>query len=275
MLCRHPSHPGSTRGCRRWCGAYTPTGVLLEASPVVGGTSATLTKLRVHTGGCDTLLVLRQPGAAAFEFRLLTVLHDRRLPVPRPVWLEAPGPLLESGGLLLPWVPGGPDLRGSDIEPGVAHAARVLARIHREIWRHPDFSFLPASPPDAPEPSGGHDLVGLHGDYWPGNWLWHDGQLQAVLDWEDAHWGDPLEDLANTRLEVWIRFGAAAAAAFTAAYRAADPHVDTAPLTAYDAWPADRAAGRVVRWTEDPVERGRMTGAIHAFVQATQHIQPE
>ncbi len=31
--------------------------------------------------------------------------------------------------------------------------------------------------------------------------LWKDGQLVAVIDWEDAPLGDPLADVANSRLE--------------------------------------------------------------------------
>jgi aminoglycoside phosphotransferase (APT) family kinase protein len=30
----------------------------------------------------------------------------------------------------------------------------------------------------------------LHGDFWPGNTLWKDGQLVAIIDWEDAASGD-------------------------------------------------------------------------------------
>src|SRR5690606_1157569 len=41
----------------------------------------------------------------------------------------------------------------------------------------------------------------LHGDFWPGNVLWRDGRIAAVLDWEDAAVGDPLSDLAAARLE--------------------------------------------------------------------------
>jgi aminoglycoside phosphotransferase (APT) family kinase protein len=32
--------------------------------------------------------------------------------------------------------------------------------------------------------------------------LWRDGRIVAVIDWEDAQVGDPLADLANTRLEL-------------------------------------------------------------------------
>ena len=34
----------------------------------------------------------------------------------------------------------------------------------------------------------------LHGDFWPGNLLWHEGELAGVIDWEDAATGNPLED---------------------------------------------------------------------------------
>ena len=37
--------------------------------------------------------------------------------------------------------------------------------------------------------AGPHRL--LHGDYWPGNVLWQQGRLAAVLDWEDAALGGP------------------------------------------------------------------------------------
>jgi len=35
----------------------------------------------------------------------------------------------------------------------------------------------------------------LQGDTGPGNFLFHKGRVSAVLDWEFAHFGDPLEDL--------------------------------------------------------------------------------
>jgi aminoglycoside phosphotransferase (APT) family kinase protein len=56
----------------------------------------------------------------------------------------------------------------------------------------------------------------LHGDYWPGNVLWQDGELVAVIDWEDAKLGDPLADLAISRLDIaWI-LGTAAMTLFGA-----------------------------------------------------------
>ncbi|MEZ4334375.1 MAG: phosphotransferase family protein [Myxococcota bacterium] len=36
----------------------------------------------------------------------------------------------------------------------------------------------------------------VHSDLGPGNFLYAGGRVNAILDWEVAHWGDPMEDLA-------------------------------------------------------------------------------
>ena len=45
-----------------------------------------------------------------------------------------------------------------------------------------------------PDPSG--PVVLVHGDAGPGNFLFENGRLTALIDWELAHLGDPMEDLA-------------------------------------------------------------------------------
>ena len=45
-----------------------------------------------------------------------------------------------------------------------------------------------------PDPDG--PVVLVHGDAGPGNFLFEDGRLTALIDWELAHLGDPMEDLA-------------------------------------------------------------------------------
>jgi aminoglycoside phosphotransferase (APT) family kinase protein len=53
-----------------------------------------------------------------------------------------------------------------------------------------------------PEPSG--QLCLVHGDYRSGNFLYDtDGNIPALLDWEMAHIGDPLEDLAWSLDPLW------------------------------------------------------------------------
>ena len=34
------------------------------------------------------------------------------------------------------------------------------------------------------------------GDTGPGNFLYGDGRVKAILDFELAHWGDPMDDIA-------------------------------------------------------------------------------
>jgi aminoglycoside phosphotransferase (APT) family kinase protein len=59
----------------------------------------------------------------------------------------------------------------------------------------------------------------LHGDAGPGNFLHHNGQLTGLIDWEMAHLGDPMDDLAW----LWFRtclLGAGGPAALTTLLRA-------------------------------------------------------
>lgn len=58
--------------------------------------------------------------------------------------------------------------------------------------------WLRRNPPPAPPEVG---IV--HGDFRTGNFLAVDGRVTAVLDWEMAHLGDPLEDLAWNILPNW------------------------------------------------------------------------
>jgi aminoglycoside phosphotransferase (APT) family kinase protein len=39
-------------------------------------------------------------------------------------------------------------------------------------------------------------VVLVQGDTGPGNFLYRDGTVTAVLDWELSHWGDPMDDIA-------------------------------------------------------------------------------
>jgi len=59
--------------------------------------------------------------------------------------------------------------------------------------------WLRRNPPPPPERVGV-----VHGDYRTGNFLYDEaGHVRAILDWEMAHLGDPLEDLAWSLNPVW------------------------------------------------------------------------
>ncbi|MEQ8485943.1 MAG: phosphotransferase family protein [Pseudomonadales bacterium] len=76
------------------------------------------------------------------------------------------------------------------IEADALHPQPVAAAAVRWLRRH------------LPPPSPRHVLV--HGDYRAGNLLFDgDGRIRGVLDWEMAHIGDPLEDLAWSLDPLW------------------------------------------------------------------------
>ena len=43
----------------------------------------------------------------------------------------------------------------------------------------------------------------VHGDYRTGNFLYRQDEISGILDWEMAHFGDPLEDLAWSFMPAW------------------------------------------------------------------------
>lgn len=91
------------------------------------------------------------------------------------------------------------------------------------------FNWLLANVPEAP----GRPVL-LHGDIGFHNFLFDNGKLSAVLDWEFAHLGDPAEDLAYVRNTVG---GALDWPAFIAAYQAAGgQHVDEHRLRFFQVW---------------------------------------
>jgi aminoglycoside phosphotransferase (APT) family kinase protein len=76
------------------------------------------------------------------------------------------------------------------IEQDALHPQPVAAAAVRWLRRH--------LPPPSPR------LCLVHGDYRAGNFLFDaTGEVRAVLDWEMAHLGDPLEDLAWSLDPLW------------------------------------------------------------------------
>jgi aminoglycoside phosphotransferase (APT) family kinase protein len=63
--------------------------------------------------------------------------------------------------------------------------------------------------------------VGLvHIDYWSGNVLWKAGRIAAVVDWEEAAFGDPGIDVAYCRMDMFLLGMREAADEFLSAYEA-------------------------------------------------------
>lgn len=83
-------------------------------------------------------------------------------------------------------------------DPGHDAASAELARWEGELRRNqlepmPELDLVLGWLRERAEPT--MDAVLVHGDFKPGNALLHGTRIAALLDWETAHLGDPMEDL--------------------------------------------------------------------------------
>jgi aminoglycoside phosphotransferase (APT) family kinase protein len=74
----------------------------------------------------------------------------------------------------------------------------------------------------------------VHGDFRPGNFLYRDGEITGLLDWELAHVGDPIEDVAWAYRDFWSPERLLPLDAFVAEYeRHGGPRVTAGHLRYY------------------------------------------
>jgi aminoglycoside phosphotransferase (APT) family kinase protein len=271
-------------------------GNLLRAWRLTGGVSAQVTALEVgYADGSVKKWIARQhgeadrqqnPQIAEDEFRLLRSLKTAGLPVPAPLYVDHdlfPHPVIVSE-----FIDGTTEMHRSQLPEFAAH----LAAIHRidkrnfphlplqtdiytgEIRNRPtelDESLDEGRIRDALEAAGTlpemNESVLLHGDYWQGNVLWRDERLVGIIDWEDAKMGDPLADIANTRLEMLWAFGIEGMQEFTHCYQRLMPHVDLTYLPCWDLYTALRPAHRLSEWAGGDEQREqKMREGHHLFV---------
>ena len=172
--------------------------------------------------------------------------------MPRPLLLDADGSLLGLPGIVTEFLP------GSQIEPPTeaprwadmaATNARMLAKIHQTPFSDADKPFMmnddveiawfikkgeiPGYMRGDPDGEMIWHLINdhwhqrpsarprfQHTDYWSGNILWLGDKISAVVDWEEAGYGDPAGDVAYTRMEYFLEGLPEAAETFLRVYLA-------------------------------------------------------
>lgn len=260
-----------------------------------GGVSARAVRVDfVATDGSQQRVVVRRPNAESLaerrrvveqELRLGSLCHRFGIPVQRPWCVDQ-----DALAVVLEYVEGAPDFASSNQADMIEQMATELARIHA-LPATPEFEFLkrfddgaaravreaPKQPDSSLEESRVRDALArrwpwpmhnpaslLHGDYWPGNLVWSEGRLAAVLDWEEAALGDPLADVAITRLDLWWAFGEQAMHEFTACYRR-QTALDWSTLAHWELRAALRPMGNLERWAgayeKPPISRPDITAA--------------
>lgn len=217
----------------------------------------------------------------------MEIVHDRGLAVPKPYLVDESGTLISTPVLVIGYVEGEPDFEPSDLDNSLFQMAAQLSMIHA-VPLSPELTFLPrcgkgfgGRPAILDESmhetrirtalesawplARTNGSVLLHGDFWPGNILWQNGRLVAVIDWEDACVGDPLSDLGNARLEILWAFGGDAMDEFTARYRSIAA-IDLTYLPYWDLVAALRPCGQISGWGLDVAIETRMKEQHAAFV---------
>lgn len=91
----------------------------------------------------------------------------------------------------------GPDVApAGDMRACVARELETWRGMYSEVGRRDPLAELALDWLERRLPATTGAPVIVHGDAGPGNFLFRDGRMTALLDWELAHAGDPMEDIA-------------------------------------------------------------------------------
>lgn len=289
--------------------ALEPTLALLDVRSLPGGVSTDMRLVRLRDrSGAVVKRVLRRASpespatrwdALRVEFTLLAALSDQGLPVPRPIAIDESERLGAGPSLWLDYVEGAPDFRPADPRAFARRLAELMARIHKaelspslrrrmpdghrtELERitrartggsRPECRPILAALEADPIPPPARPVL-IHGDLWLGNLIWREGEPVAVIDWEDACLGDPLDDIAVARLDLLWALGSEAMHAFTVAVMAGRG-VSDRRRALHDLRAGLRAAGNLAEWSAGWAGFGRpdvtepsMTAGHERFVRA-------
>lgn len=170
---------------------------------------------------------------ATREFKMFKLLNQYQVPSPEVLYLDETGEVLEIPGIVSKFVEGKLIIDTAPADPfdWASKLAKTLAKIHSIPCGEEEQKFLlkgnseatwflnSDSPPQYMQDyPGGTDLWHLtkklypqiesvppalmHIDYWSGNILWHEDEISAVIDWEEAAYGDPACDVAYARMNM-------------------------------------------------------------------------
>jgi aminoglycoside phosphotransferase (APT) family kinase protein len=180
------------------------------------------------------------------EFEVIKALGTTGVPLPRAYWIDPDGKWLERPAFIMERVAGTSDFptllkpESAELSRGVAeHLVEVAARLHTADWQALGLDFLPAATIATaaaqqveyweslfrkhrlePHPAivgafiwlKQHQPVAdritiVHGDFRYGNLLYEGKRINALLDWEMVHLGDPVEDLTWAYRALWSPAG--------------------------------------------------------------------
>ncbi len=197
------------------------------------------------------------------EYAALKMMHPGKLAVPEPILLDADGTLMGSPGIVTRYVPGmviDVDTNPQAWVAGVLRLATTLAQIHTTaidatikpllmdgnaeiVWflnhgtvpeymsKYPDGAVIWHAVAELWQHKQPVQPGLLHLDIWSGNILWQGNSIAAIMDWEEAAYGDPGIDVGYCRMEYFLIDQEEAAEEFLRQYeREAGHPVENLPL---------------------------------------------
>lgn len=176
------------------------------------------------------------------EFKIVKALWGSGVPVAQALWIDIEGRWLERPSFIMEKVAGASDFFAL-LKPESAAASRAIAqqlaaiaaRLHSLDWRKLGVDCLPAATAETTAagqiayweslflkhrmepypvmvaafiwlkrhtPIAGRISI-VHGDFRFGNFLYQGDRINAMLDWEMTHLGDPVEDIAWAYRSLW------------------------------------------------------------------------
>ena len=256
MACRTPDMRLDSRRAERILDTAAPGHRLLSiASAPAAFTNAVHVLDTLSPEGRRVGLVVKRmiddpdPQRATADFHGLRIARSHGIPAPEPVLLDATGEVLGIPGIVTTFVRGTQIASPENPIVWARDLADLLLRIHdigpdaderKHIYNGNELGLYFLTGP-WPKKMSGHPLsdtiygairqfhpylrkvppVLLHMDYWPGNVLWLDGCVSAVLDWDASAYGDPALDVGYFRMNMYLRGIKEAADPFLRYYEAA------------------------------------------------------
>ncbi|WP_086706765.1 phosphotransferase family protein [Streptomyces antimycoticus] len=239
----------------RWaCDVVGPGTLVLSSRALGGGRSHANHALSLRTGaGVVHDVVIRRWARPNWretdpdftverEAATLELLAAAGLRAPRLIAADATAAACDVPTLMMTLLPGGPPTGGVAAEPALRQLARAAVEIHsvgapsgRRISPYRPYHDLraPVPPRHAAAPGDWERAFAvvaagppstaacfIHRDFHPGNTLWRDGTLSAVVDWTNASWGHESVDVAHMRWNLAAAHDLPVADRFLEAYRA-------------------------------------------------------
>jgi aminoglycoside phosphotransferase (APT) family kinase protein len=266
--------------------AIAPGSRVVSARSLHGGISAEMTAFEIELSeGERRKLVARVPSSYKYgsdpdvareEYGLLRELGRIGLPVPQARYVEARTEEVPRPFFVVEYIEGAVELSPTDRDAYLQAYADQLAQIHAV-----DLSRLQVSLPEDEEveersgppnerlleseirsalrswPTVPRNAPVLrHGDFWPGNMLWREGRIVGVIDWEESVIGEPLADLAISRLDLLWILDLDAMEQFTERYLA-QVDLDSSGLAYWDLWASLRPIRNMHQWSPGYAGLGR------------------